>query len=115
MSLYDILNSEITLNIYSVILKNRNDLVKVKRNDINLNTFNTKNSAKRNSIPSIKDLGLIRKKLDLIKTYNLIGIVSLNFYKILYDNESRIERETSNFFHSMTNQKYDELNRKISD
>ena len=112
MSLYDILNSEITLNIYSVILKNRNDLVKVKRNDINLNT---KNSAKRNSIPSIKDLGLIRKKLDLIKTYNLIGIVSLNFYKILYDNESRIERDTSNFFHSMTNQKYDELNRTISD
>ena len=63
MSLYDILNSEITLNIYSVILKNRNDLVKVKRNNINLNTCNSKNSSKSNSIPSIKDFGLIRKKL----------------------------------------------------
>ena len=115
MSLYDILNSEITLNIYSVRLQNRNDLVKVKRNDINLNTCNNRNSAKRNSIPTIKDLGLIRKKLDLIKTYNLIGVVSLNFYKILYDNESRIERDTSKFFHSMSNQKYDDLNRTISD
>ena len=91
MSLYDILNSEITLNIYSVRLKNRNDLVKVKRNDLNLNVCNNRNLIQRNSIPSVKDLGLIRKKLDLIKTYNLIGIVSLNFYKILYDNESRIE------------------------
>jgi hypothetical protein len=115
MSLYDIFNSEITLNIYSVRLKNRNDLVKVKRNDLNLNISHTKNSAQRSSFPSIKDLGLIRKKLDLIKTYNLIGIVSLNFYKILYDNESRIERDTSKFFHSVSNQKYDELNRTISD
>ena len=115
MSLYDIFNSEITLNIYSVRLKNRNDLVKVKRNDLNLNICNTKNSIQRNSIPSCKDLGLIRKKLDLIKTYNLIGIVSLNFYKILYDNENRIERDTSKFFHSVSNQNYDELNRTISD
>ena len=85
--------------------------MKVKTNDLNLNACNTKRSVQRNSIISIKDLGLIRKKLDLIKTYNLIGIVSLNFYKILYDNESRIERDTSKFFHSVSNQKYDELNR----
>ena len=115
MSLYDIFNSEITLNIYSVRLKNRNDLVKVKANDLNLNNKgNSRSSIQRNSLPSLKDLGLIRKRLDLIKTYNLIGIVSLNFYKILYDNESRIERDTSKFFHSMSNQKYDEMNRTIS-
>jgi hypothetical protein len=89
--------------------------VKVKANDLNLNNKgNSRSSIQRNSLPSLKDLGLIRKRLDLIKTYNLIGIVSLNFYKILYDNESRIERDTSKFFHSMSNQKYDEMNRTIS-
>ena len=119
MSLNDILNSEITLNIFSVRLKSRNDLVQTKNNDINLNSdsLNSKknrNSIPRNSIITNNDFGLIRNKLDLIKTYTLIGIVSLNFYKILYDNESRIERDASKFFHSMSSQKYDDLNKTIS-
>ena len=116
MSLNDILNSDITLNIFSVGLKSRTELDKIKNNNINLNNTpiaGSKNSTKRISIQT-KDLNLIHKKLDLIKIYTQIGVVSLNFLKILYNNESKIERETSKFFHSLSNKKYDELNKTIS-
>ena len=117
MSLNDILNSEITLNIFSVRLKSRTELDKIKDNNINLNYVpiipKTRVSIPRRSIET-RNLGLIHKKLDLIKNYTLIGIVSLNFYKILYENEKKIEREASKFFNSMANQKHDELNKTIS-
>ena len=117
MSLNDILNSEITLNIFSVRLKSRTELDIIKNNNINLDYSpvvpKSKVSFSRKSI-ELKDFGLIRQKLDLINKYTLIGVASLNFYKILYDNESKIERDASQFFHSVTNQKYDDLNKTIS-
>ena len=120
MSLYEILNSEISLNIFSVGLKSRTDLDKTKDNNVNLN--NTQNMPKpikkRFSMPRFsietREIGIFHKKLDLIKTYQLIGIVSLNFYKILYNNESKLEREASKFFNSISSQKFDELNKTIS-
>ena len=115
MSLNDILNSEITLNIFSVGLKSRNDLDKINDNNINLHYSPTIKTTKvgRKSIET-KNLGLFHKKLDLIKSYNLIGIVSLNFYKILSMNENKIEKEASKFFHTLSTKKYDELNKTIS-
>ena len=114
MSLNDIFNSQISLNIFSVGLKYRRDLEKIKNNNINFNYVpNYAQSAPRYSIEA-KDLGLIKRKLDLINDYTLIGIVSLNFYKILYDNENRIEQNASNFFHTMSNQKYGDLNKTYS-
>ena len=117
MSLNDILNSEITLNIFSVRLKSRTELDKIKNNNVNLDFIPVTPKQKVSiSIKAreIQDFGLIHKKLDLINKYTLIGVVSLNFYKILYDNENKIEREASQFFHSVTYQKYDELNKTIS-
>ena len=117
MSLSDILNSEITLNIFSVRLKSRTELDKIKNNNINLD-LDPKNSNSRVSISrksvETRNLGLIHKKLDQINNYKLIGVASLNFYKILYENEKKIEREASKFFNSMANQKYDDLNKTIS-
>ena len=118
MSLNDILNSEITLNLFSVRLNNRTDLDRIKSNDINLS--NISNSPKirpsldpRHSMET-KNIGIMRKKLDQMKSYTFMGMVPLNFYKILYDNEKKIERDASKFFHSMSNQKYDETNRTLS-
>ena len=115
MSLNDILNSDITLNIFSVRLKSRNELDKINDNNINLNYIPHIKNAKISKKPiESKNFGLFHKKLDLIKTYTLIGIVSLNFYKILSMNENKIEREASKFFHSLSTNKYDELNKTIS-
>ena len=116
MSLNDIFNSQITLNIFSVKLKYRRELEKIKNNNVDLNYI----PKIKKTIPSrfsveTKDFGLIRRKLDLIDDYTLIGVVSLNFYKILYDNENKIEQDATKIFHTMTNQKYDdELNKTLS-
>ena len=62
MSLNDILNSEITLNIFSVGLKSRNDLDKINDNNINLHYSPTIKTTKvgRKSIET-KNLGLFHK------------------------------------------------------
>ena len=58
-------------------------------------------------IPSTKKL------LILENAYTLIGVISLNFYKILYEHEDKIVRETSKFFQSMSNVK-NALNKTLS-
>ena len=118
MSLTDILNSEITLNLFSVRLNYRTDLEKIKSNDINLGSISNSPTIKpslkpRNSVET-KNMGLMRKKLDQMKSYTFMGMVPLNFYKILYDYEKKIECDSSLFFKSMSSQKYDELNKTLS-
>ena len=115
MSLNDIFNSQMTLNLFSVKLKYRSELEKIKNNNVDLNYIpKIKKTIPRFSVET-KDFGLIRRKLDLIDDYTLIGVVSLNFYKILYDNENKIEQDATKIFHTMTNQKYDdELNKTLS-
>ena len=115
MSLNDIFSSQITLNLFSVKLKYRSELERIKNNNVNLNYIpKVKRTIPRFSIETT-DLGIIRRKLDLIDDYTLIGVVSLNFYKILYDNENKIEQDATKIFHTMTNQKYDdELNKTLS-
>ena len=112
MSLNDIFNSDITLNIFSVNLKSRTELD--KPNNLNPDDTSSRANSRRRSSIKTRNFNLIHKKLDIIKTYTLIGVVSLNFYKILYNNESKVEREASKLFRTLSNKKYDDLNKTIS-
>ena len=110
MSMEDLFNSEITLNVFSVRLQNKNESHK---NDNILDSQNLKPKKeffmKKISLPTIAVSNNRRRsrhnKLLLIHSYKLIGIIVLNFNKILNDLEGKISKVSYRLFQSMSNKK----------
>ena len=113
MCLYDLFNSIITLNIYSVRLLNN-----IKDNDDNESVQYSDKILKKNFFMTKLNLPDIAKKdyskrskrsvignFNLITSYELIGMTPLNFYIILHDMESKLSKMGYSFFQSMTNKK----------
>ena len=99
MSMIDLYNSETSLNIYSVRLQ-KNDESNQKKNGNNFFMKKVelpeiaKTSYRKNSNKEISNL---------IFTYKLIGIISLNFSKILNDLEEKLSKVNNRLFQSMSN------------
>ena len=110
MSMEDLFNSEITLNVFSVRLQNKDESHK---NDNILVSQNLKPKKdffmKKISLPTIAVSNNRRRsrhnKLLLIHSYKLIGIIVLNFNKILNDLEGKISKVSYRLFQSMSNKK----------
>ena len=110
MSMEDLFNSEITLNVFSVRLQNKDES---NKNESILETQNQKLKneffMKKLSLPSIAVPSKRRKsrhsKLVLIHSYKLIGVIILNFNKILNDLEGKISKVSYRLFQSMSNKK----------
>lgn len=126
MCINDLFNSEITINIYSVRLQN-----KIKEID----DFNNDNKKENEIIPKSDKIKTIKKdffmkklklpdiairnynrksnkqiissNLNLINSYELIGVSSLNFYIILHELESKLHKISYRFFQSMSYKKND--------
>ena len=115
MSMNDLYNSEFSLNIFSVRL--RNSFI-----EENNNKFESKDSKsdkimkkkycfKKLDLPFIAKSSYARKSrqnvanLNLINSYELIGISSLNFNLLLHELEEKISKISYRLFQSMSNKK----------
>ena len=91
-----------------------NSISKTLLNKIfNKNNLKELASLAKKNLKTLKPKPTTKKLLILENTYTLIGVISLNFYKILYEHEDKIVRETSKFFQSMSNVK-NNLNKTLS-
>ena len=110
MSMEDLFNSEITLNVFSVRLQNKDESNK-NENKLELQNQKLKKEffMKKLSLPSIAVSNNRRKsrhnKLLLIHSYKLIGVIVLNFNKILNELEGKISKVSYRLFQSMSNKK----------
>ena len=99
MSMIDLYNSETTLNIFSVRLQKNEELNKKKQKK----TF----FMKKLELPEIAKMSYRKNSnnanQDLVYSYLLIGIISLNFYKILNDLEEKLNKIGTRLFQSMSN------------
>ena len=126
MCINDLFNSEITINIYSVRLQNN-----IKETD----NFNDYNKNEKEKDPKSDKIKIIKKEffmkkvelpdiaiknynrkshkqciisnLNLINSYELIGVSSLNFYIILHELESKLSKISYRLFQSMSYKKND--------
>ena len=99
MSLVDLFNSETSLNIYSVRLQKKEET-----NQSQKSTF----FMKKLDLPEIAKMSYKKNPIenpDLIKSYKLIGIISLNFNKILNEFEEKLSKIANRLFQSMSNKK----------
>ena len=112
MSMDDLFNSEVTINIFSVRLENTASEIDINGQK-NKPYKNEEFFMKKLELPSIARNNKIRKNklssnlinLNLINSYKLIGIISLNFNKILNELESKISKISYRLFQSMSNKK----------
>ena len=110
MSMEDLFNSEITLNVFSVRLQNK-DESNINENKLDLQNLKPKKDffMKKISLPTIAVPNNRRRsrhnKLLLIHSYKLIGIIVLNFNKILNELEGKISKVSYRLFQSMSNKK----------
>jgi hypothetical protein len=104
MSMLDLFNSETSINIFSVQLKNYAEInfSKDKKKEFFMKKIDLPNIAKQSYINNMKNSNT---KFELINSYKLIGIVSLNFNKILNDLEEKISKINNRLFQSMSNKK----------
>ena len=111
MSMDDLYNSEITINVFSVRLQN----------NVNEDEFEKKESAsnktkkgffmKKLDLPNVAKNYHRKSKLNniinlnLINSYELIGTISLNFNLILHELEEKLSKISYRLFQSMSNKK----------
>ena len=99
MSMIDLYNSETTLNIFSVWLQKNNEPNKIKQKK----SF----FMKKIELPEIAKISYRKnsnnENPELVYSYRLIGIISLNFYKILNDLEEKLLKISTRLFQSMSN------------
>ena len=123
MSINELYNSDITLNIFSVRLKNNaleNNKEKENEKEIEIEIEKENYSDKIVKKPFFMkklDLPEIAKNsykkvsrqsnvyLNLINSYELIGIASLNFNIILHELEAKLSKVSYRLFQSMSNKK----------
>ena len=113
MSMDDLYNSEITINVFSVRLQNNLSEFDYEKN----NPTSNKNSKKeffmkKVDYPEIAKSSRRKSRLNsnifnlnLINSYELIGIISLNFNLILRDLEEKLSKISYRLFQSMSNKK----------
>ena len=119
MCMNDLFNSEITLNIYSVRLQNNikekdYSEIEIEKEKDNLSDKIVQKEffMKKLDLPDIAVNRFRRKSkqtnisnLNLINSYELIGITPLNFYIILNEIESKLSKISYRLFQSMYNKK----------
>ena len=100
MSMVDLFNSETSLNIYSVRLKKKEETNQLQKNNFFM---------KKLELPEIAKISYKKnnptENSDLIRSYKLIGIISLNFNKILNEFEEKLSKIGNRLFQSMSNKK----------
>ena len=99
MSMLDLFNSETTLNLYSVRLQKK-DESNSQKNKFFMEKIELPNIAKM----SYRKLSS-KESQELVKSYTLIGVIYLNFNKILNDLEEKLTRIGNRLFTSMSNKK----------
>ena len=120
MSINELYNSDITLNLFSVRLQNtilekdtEKENLKENEEKENLSDKVVKKQffMKKIDLPEIAKNSCKRKskqsnaKLNLINSYELIGISSLNFNIILHELEGKLSKISYRLFQSMSNKK----------
>ena len=99
MSMMDLFNSETTLNLYSVRLQKKEEL----------NSQKNKFFMKKLELPQIAKMSYRKNNYEdnqeLVKSYTLIGVIFLNFNKILNDLEEKLAKIGNRLFSSMSNKK----------
>ena len=97
MSMVDLYNSDVTLNIFSVRLQ-KNEELNQKKDSFFM---------KKVELPDIAKMSYKRNKIsensELVNIYTLIGIISLNFNKILIEVEEKQTKFDNLLFQSMLN------------
>ena len=99
MSMIDLFNSETTLNLYSVRLQKKDEL----------NSQKNKFFMEKLDLPQIAKMSYrknnIKENQELVHSYTLIGVIFLNFNKILNDLEEKLSKIGNRLFSSMSNKK----------
>ena len=103
LSLTELKNSDVNLNIYCsrLVDKNNEDDNHQNNKNENDNYIRKTESIQRNN----KKKYTISTELSLVNLYTLIAMAPLNFYKILNSHENQIVKRSSKFFQKMSNKK----------
>ena len=100
MSMIDLFNSDTTLDIFSVRLQKNIEPNQKKRKDSNF-------FMKKVELPEIAKMSYIKNignaNSEFVYAYKLIGIISLNFNKILNDLEEKLWTISNRLFQAMSN------------
>ena len=125
LSITELRNADVSLNIYSGRLVEKNEDCKIKKKNISVikrthTSFTSFNIFQRNNIRNKSNSrrpSIVNNDLSLVQIYTLVGTAQLNFYNILNSHENRIVKRSSKFFKSIKhNQKlnliYDEKEHK---
>ena len=123
LSMYELYNSQFSLNIFSVRLLN--NLIEIEKNeDVKAYPLDKKDSRsdrlikkeffmKKLDLPNVAKNNLIKQRLskkskinlNLINSYELIGSSSLNFQIIFHELEEKLSKISYRLFQSMSNKK----------
>ena len=106
LSLTELKNSDVNLNIYCSRLVDKNNeddnhQNNKNENDVFVRKAETNHIFQRNT----KKKFSTSTELALVNLYTLIAMAPLNFYKILNSHENQIVKRTSKFFQKMSNKK----------